>query len=483
MPNDRNFYSSIELDSLTEQVLSALPNQVAIVNEYGEVIASNQKWNSLSNKVIEKWAFPDLGKNVLEELQAPLSQNNEYALRLIVAYKAVLSGEKRKLKVHFPVTRNSDDERWFSLSISILDDKKHFLLVNQKVSANKRIASEQPADRNSEHFFRKLFNSSPNAIAILDKKGQVIDINKSFHRIFGYDISELSNNHLPDFIVSSEQKRNSDELLSQVFQGADFRIETVRISKSGKNIPVILSLYPIREQSEITSVFCIYVDMTEQMKSKEIIEHQLKEKEVLIQEIHHRVKNNLAIISGLIELENIYTQNEPLKTQLAVTQSRIHSIAKIHELLYSNQSFSNIDFQEYVKDLTVSFSRSSMFNFSVTTNSPVFLNVNQAVPCGMLLHEITTQIVSKAKSKGINPHNIRFNLNDKEGELSIDICEEGMQKAFNIDEVQKDTLQSELISVLLKQLDGDINITQNPSNCTTVSFKKREKKGAHSTLL
>lgn len=483
MPNTRNFYSSIKLDSLTEQVLSALPNQVAIVNEYGEVIASNQKWNSLSNKVTEKWTFPDLGKNVLEELQAPLSLNNEYALRLIVAYKAVLSGEKKKLKVHFPVTRNLEREKWFSLSISMLGDKKHFLLVNQEVSDDKRIVSEQPTDRNSEHFFRKLFNSSPNAIAILDKKGHVIDINKSFHRIFGYSINELSSNHLLDFIVSSEQKRNSDELLSQVFQGADFRIETVRINKSGKNIPVILSLYPIREHNKITSVFCIYVDMTEQMRSKEIIEHQLKEKEILIQEIHHRVKNNLAIISGLIELENIYTQNERFKTHLAVTQSRIHSIAKIHELLYSNQSFSKIDFQEYVKDLTVSFSRSSMFNFSVTTNNPVFLNVNQAVPCGMLLHEITTQIVSKAKSKGINPRNIQFNLNDKEGEFSIDICEEGIQRAFNIDEVQKDTLQSELISVLLKQLDGNIEITQYPRNCTTVSFKKREKKGAHSTLL
>lgn len=483
MPNSQNFYSSIKLDSLTEQILSALPNQVAIVNEYAEVVAFNRKWNSLSTKVTEGWAFPELGKNVLEELQIPLSRNNEYALRLIVAYKTVLSGEKKKLKVHFPVNISSDEEQWFSLSISMLEDKKHFLLVNQKVAGSKRFTSKQPADRNSEHFFRKLFDSSPNAIAILDKKGLVIDINKSFHKIFGYSIDELSKNRLTDFIVSSEQKENSDELLKQVFQGADFRIETERVSKDGKSIPVILSLYPIREGDEITSVFCIYVDMTEQTKSKKIIEHQLREKEILIQEIHHRVKNNLAIISGLIELENIHTQNERLKTQLTVTQSRIHSIAKIHELLYSNQSFSNIDFQEYVKDLTVSFSRSSMFNFTVTANNPIFLNVNQAVPCGMLLHEITTQIVSKAKSKGINPRNVQFDLRDKEGELSIDICEEGTQRAFDVNEVQKETLESELITVLLKQLGGSINIAKDSRRCTTVSFKKREKKGAHSSLL
>ena len=715
MLHANELFTSVDLDPISQQVFAAMPDQIAVLNEDGEIITHNQKWAEQNETLQEKWVFPLLGENVLQVLQQPLSENNDYALRFMMAYKSVLSGENSSLKIHYPI--KTAVRKWFSVTISILEDKKHFLVlvkdITTEVSAksilnessvryqkqfqnklygiltadSKRIitdanklacrllgaslenikgkpldyflnvnfeteeseisragefflgessisasdGSHLPVDlsvsrytnykgqeifnctfkdisdkkraenelqlselrykeqfdnsldgiiiaeqngkifdanpkaceilgynkeelinetrdklidlsdakiteiiklrdenkyyegafefvhkngskilvelknrivnteqgvqhsilsfhdvsehRKTELFYRKLFDSSPNAIAVIDKEGKVRDLNLSFSSIFGYCPEQIMGKKLSDFIVREEDLIEAKTLLSKVLSGSDFSIETVRYNKDGKKVPVILSMFPIWEHDEITSVFCIYVDTTEQNHSKSIIEKQLKEKEILIQEIHHRVKNNLAIISGLISLENIYSEDEALKNQLNITQSRIHSIAKIHELLYQNEDFSSINFQEYVNDLTETFSRSSSFQLISETDAPVHINVNQAVPCGMLIHEVTSRIVNKAKNQGFEKHTVFFSLFENNQSITINICEKGKTSTFNFVEDHEDRLASELISVLLKQLNGSIELSTDGETCISISFNKREKKGAHSAIL
>ena len=708
-------FTSVDLDPISQQVFATMPDPLAVLNEDGEIITHNKKWADQNIQLHEKWVFPVLGENVLQTLQEPLSKNDDYALRFMLAYKSVLSGENSSLKIHYPI--KSEIKKWFSVTISILQDKKHFLVIGRDItkeisaksimnessvryqkqfqnklygiitanasriitdankaacelldsslehvkgkplnyffdinfetkeplqssseefflgessinstdgspvpvdlsvskytnykgeeiynctfkdisdrkkaenelrlselrykeqfdnsldgiiiaeqngkifdanpraceilgyekhelinetrdklidlSDSKIIRAIQTRDKNSyyegpfefvhkngskvlveiknrivktengiqhsilsfhdvsehrktERFYRKLFDSSPNAIAVIDRAGKIKDLNPSFSNIFGYLPEEILEKTISDFIVTEEYLIEEKTLLSKVLAGSDFSIETVRYSKEGKEIPVILSMFPIWEHEEITSVFCIYVDTTEQSHSRSVIEKQLKEKEVLIQEIHHRVKNNLAIISGLIGLENIYSDNKTLKSQLSNTQSRIHSIAKIHELLYQNEDFSSINFLEYVQDLTETFSKTSTFQFETGTDDPVHINVNQAVPCGMLLHEIASRIVTKAKSQGFEEHTVYFNLIENNDRITINICEKGKTRTFNFVEDHEDRLASELISVLLKQLNGSIELNTDEETCISISFKKREKKGAHSAIL
>ncbi|RNC84402.1 MAG: PAS domain S-box protein [Balneola sp.] len=603
MIRSNHFSSTLELNSVSQQVLSALPGQVAIVNESGEIVAHNAKWTSLRELVEEKWAFPLLGENVLNILQYPLSMNNDYALRFIIAYKSVLTGENESVKVLYPVTL--DSQKWFCLTISALEEKEYFLLVNEDISdemeaksnltdrnvrlhlseerykdqfknsldgiiiaeQNGKIFNANPAackmlgynaeeligqkreflidstdpkvievitkrDKNNfyhgefefisktgrkvlvelknrvvkgedgtshsilsfrdlttirqqERFFRKLFNSSPNAIALLDIEGKVQETNKSFETVFEYQDFETKGKYLPDLIVSETEITEAEQIIEKVISGEEVSLEGFRYTKTGKQIPVIMSMFPIWNDSEteIASIFCIYVDHSEQHHTRKVIEDQLKENEILLQEIHHRVKNNLAIISGLISLENFYSSDEVAKQQLSLTQSRIHSIAKIHELLYDNEDFTRIDFQKYVSDLASSFSKSSELEFISETSQSILLNVNQAVPCGMLLHEISNLIALRGNSNPGSNNTVTFNLSVLEEQFVITICEPYGRSLFDFMNKKEDRLASELISVLIRQLHGSIEIIGKDKTCIVISFKKRDKKGAHSAIL
>lgn len=603
MIRSNQFYTSIELNAISQQVLSALPAQVAVLDEYGDIVAHNTKWSSLHDIAEEKWAFPLLGENVLTKLQDPLSRSNDYALRLMIAYKSVLTGESDSTKVHYQVFLES--KKWFSVSISALEDKKHFLVINEDVShemetksdLNNRsirlhlsqerykeqfensldgiIIAEQdgrifdanpmackilgyglhelvgqkrellidPRDpriieiisqrdknnfyhgefefidksgkkvsvelknrivagedgtkhsilsfrdlssiRQKELFFRKLFNSSPNAIALVDIDGNIQETNNSFESVFGYDEFEVQGQFLPDLIVGEAEQTEAEQIIRKVTEGEEVSLESFRYTKSGKPVPVIMSVFPIWNDSEteIISIFCIYVDHSEQHRARKTIEDQLKENEILLQEIHHRVKNNLAIISGLISLENIYSNDEVAKKQLSTTQSRIHSIAKIHELLYGNEDFTRINFQKYVEDLTTSFSKTSGLEFVTVTEHPVLLNVNQAVPCGMLLNEIANRIASRATQDSITDTRITFSLSVEKEQFRIIICGPQGSNRFDFIDDNEDRLASELIAVLLRQLQGKIEVFEGDKTCITISFRKRDKKGAHSAIL
>lgn len=122
-----------------------------------------------------------------------------------------------------------------------------------------------------------------------------------------------------------------------------------------------------------------------------MIERSLAEKETLLNEVHHRVKNNLAIISGLLELEIMGIENPQLSKHLSSTQSRIKSIAKIHELLYKNESLSHVNFDKYLESMMDSNNMTSGNPHTIISEfalQQVVLNINQAIPAGILLNEI-----------------------------------------------------------------------------------------------
>lgn len=195
MLQSEKFYTTIELNSLSKQVLASLPSQVAIINSDGDVIAHNNKWASKASSVPEKWAFPLLGDNVLEVLQTPLAQANDYALRFIMAYKSVLSGESSELKVHFPI--QLDDRKWFSLTISVLEDKKHFLLICTDIS--KEMMAKSNLNESSVRY-QKQFQNKLYGVLIADENFNILEANKTATQILGVPFSALKERPLDYFL-------------------------------------------------------------------------------------------------------------------------------------------------------------------------------------------------------------------------------------------------------------------------------------------
>lgn len=217
--------------------------------------------------------------------------------------------------------------------------------------------------------------------------------------------------------------------------------------------------------------------------SKDRIDKALQEKQALLTELHHRVKNNLSIICGLIDLQ-VNELDEDSSVALKETQYRIYTLADIEELLYQNEELSGIPFHEYINHLATTLEDTDDIDLSINTHlQEVFLNINQAVPLGLLVNEILSQL------------RLNRNLID---DPTVDIylnCEESQQVnlrlSFNtsstsvFSEVREDEhLEGLLVDLYTKQLESSTYWKQqNGELFFEISFDKSEKEKVPSLAL
>lgn len=145
-------------------------------------------------------------------------------------------------------------------------------------------------------------------------------------------------------------------------------------------------------------------DITERKQTESQLKASLKEKEVLLKEIHHRVKNNLQIISSLLNLQSEYIQDKQDLDIFKVSQNRIESMALIHEKLYQSKDLARIDFGEYIRDLVCTLFCSYEVNSSAIDMKinidQIFLGIDVAIPCGLMINEVVLNYLKHAFPKG-----------------------------------------------------------------------------------
>lgn len=230
------------------------------------------------------------------------------------------------------------------------------------------------------------------------------------------------------------------------------------------------------------------VNKIEKNRLQELVDEQteylteaLKEKEVLIKEIHHRVKNNLAVISGLLELQMGHNNNEYVNRTLSESQRRVRSIAMIHEKLYQNKRLAEINFEKYVRELVdiVAYS----FNYSqkkinVKVDIHDFkLGVDQGIPCGLILNELISNAYEHAfKNQDTGTINIQI-AEDENRQIELIIEDNGNGFPENFDVAEQDTLGLTLIDTLCKQLQGNYHYENTgPGTRFVLTFKKEAAK-------
>jgi len=186
----------------------------------------------------------------------------------------------------------------------------------------------------------------------------------------------------------------------------------------------------------------------------------LDEKEVLLREIHHRVKNNLSIVSGLIELQLDGTENERARRVLKDSQSRIYSMAMIHEKLYETKSLSGIRLDNYLRELveaihdTFEYSDSVGLQFDMDSAS---LDIDKVVPCGLLINELVVNAFKHAFKD--NEHGIlKIGLKNQEGTLELTVSDNGRGLPEDFTLESTDSLGGMLISTFSAQLEAKTEI-------------------------
>ncbi|TAF00286.1 MAG: PAS domain S-box protein [Oscillatoriales cyanobacterium] len=199
-----------------------------------------------------------------------------------------------------------------------------------------------------------------------------------------------------------------------------------------------------------------------------------KEKEVLLKEIHHRVKNNMQVVSSLLQLQAQYIEDEPTLALFEESQTRIHSMALIHEQLYQSENIDRIDLPPYVENLVANLyqsfgcgNTSIQFNLNV---DPIYLNIETAIPCGLIINELVSNSLKYAFIQSLSGEiNINFDgSNFPEFHLSIQDNGSGFPADFDVE--SSETLGLRLVRMLSQQLEGTLVIDTECGTCYHITF-------------
>jgi PAS domain S-box-containing protein len=346
------------------------------------------------------------------------------------------------------------------------------LIVIERDITDQRESEE--ALKHREGLFSKLFNSSPMGIALLNEHHEVEMVNDGFEQLFGYRENELKGLELDKLIVPEQghedaMRLNESDRVKQVTER--------RIRKDGSIVDVIIYAVPVVVGKSVVGIYGIYVDITDRRNAEEQVRKSLREKEMMLAEIHHRVKNNLAVITGLLELQSFSAESESAKRILKDSQMRVNSIAMVHEKLYKSEDFAEVDIDQYFKELSHVIHQTmkraeTKVNIELNIGS-VKLPITQAIPCGLLLNEILSNSFKHA-FEGRKEGCIRICLSQNCEKLFLKIEDDGIGLPENTEADIKKSMGMTLIKTLAKQLNAKFDFRNEPGAVFEFEFEKRE---------
>lgn len=307
--------------------------------------------------------------------------------------------------------------------------------------------------------------------------GVFVYANPKFEQMFGYDPGELIGQHVS--IVNYGNQNKTPEDVSQgictaILEHGEATYEVHNIKKDGTRFWCSASASVFEHPEYGNVLVAIQQDITEQKQAKEKIKASLKEKEVLLKEIHHRVKNNLGIVSSLLQMQCRRTQEPVVTDILRDSQNRIASIALVHEKLYRSEDLADIDFAQYIPDLTthlfdsynVSYSQIKL-NIQVDNAS---LDIETAIPCGLIINELVSNALKYAFT-GNREGKIEVKFYQEfESTLTLIIKDNGIGLPENFDSKKTKTLGITLVQGLVKQLRGKLEIDSQQGTEFKITF-------------
>lgn len=341
--------------------------------------------------------------------------------------------------------------------------------------------------RERDEQVRLLLDSTAEAIYGLDLEGYCTFVNSSCVHILGYDNAEqLLGKEIHSLIhhsrIDGHHQPEEECFIYQAFRTGQqiHRDDEVFWRRDGSSFPVEYWSYPIRRENKVVGAVATFNDITKRKGAEIRIKESLEEKELLLKEIHHRVKNNLQVVSSLIGIQSSKIKGTSDPSSLAAfreTQTRINSMALVHEQLYRSEDFAHIDFQAYVQQLAA-----KLFNaFDVNPDAvlldihiePIRIDINQAIPCGLIINELLSNALKYAFPKG-RKGTITIGMQPYEEQmLKLSVCDDGVGFQEKLDVENAQTLGLVIVNALVKQLRGEIFVDWKGGTCFWISFKRR----------
>jgi len=266
-----------------------------------------------------------------------------------------------------------------------------------------------------------------------------------------------------------------DKRYDEAFKGKQVEFISERTNRNGIKIIRQMILYPIKDNdNNVLEISGIGFDITENKKNEERITQSLKEKEVLLKEVHHRVKNNMQVISSILNLQSSYVKDTYALNLLKECQNRIKSMAFIHESLYQTKNFEAVNFSEYITTLTKNLVHTYSINSKkiklILTLDKLFLNLDSSIPCGLIINEIVSNSLKYAFPD--NRDGIIFvTLKVDNNNVRIEAGDNGIGIPSHIDVKHTETLGLQLVDTLVEQINGTLTLDRNRGTKFIIEFK------------
>lgn len=334
----------------------------------------------------------------------------------------------------------------------------------------------------SEAKFRNFVETSPDMIWEIDSEGTFIYISPQSTKIIGYTPEELLGTKIFSLINPEKIQPVMEAFEDHVKSNKYFNTLIVpALHSNGKEILLEIRSAKVENLNSKSIGFeGIARDITEKTRANQELINSVNEKNILLKEIHHRVKNNMQIISSLLNLQITHLNDEKLINILKESQNRVKTMAMIHEKLYLTTNFNRINQSEYVSSLISGL----MYSYSardrikaVIDVDPVDLNIETSVPCGLIINELVSNSIKHGfpnEMEGI----ILVSLKPVKNNFELRIVDNGIGFPEEIDYKNTTSLGLELVNNLVNQLDGEIELIKNGGTefkiiFTQLNYKER----------
>ena len=343
---------------------------------------------------------------------------------------------------------------------------------------------------------RKLLESvvtnTTESVAILDISPQaphprIVYVNGGFQEMTGYNEDDVRNRSL-SFLTGEETDPEQMQVMENAIRERKAaEVELINYRKDGQSFWTQISIVPVEDShGDYSHMVAIGRDITSRKESEKRLQESLHEKEVLLSEVHHRVKNNLALVSGMLQMQVFDEENEQVINKLNNSMLRVEAMASIHQLLYESSSFSRLEFSKIINKLIKathdSFSAGKEIDIEIETE-PFELNINQAVPCSLIINEAITNVYKHAfknREKGW----VKAVLRCDEDLVTFKIEDNGIGLPEDFDLDNLSSLGTKIITALVKQLNGTQELVPRDGGGTIfrLKFSAKDNKGPANSM-
>ncbi len=418
-----------------------------------------------------------VGQRLHDIPEAMIRQKFEDALQQIRAGHQLVS-------IEFALTRHGREVYYEARLLPLFEEQ--VVAVMRNITARKQA---EVSLENSYSLLRASLEATINGILVVNREGAMVSYNQQFMEMW----------RIPAEVMQSRDDAKAlSYVLDQLQEPQDFlqKVRELYNQPEAESFDVlrfkdgrIFERYsaPQKINGESVGRVWSFLDVTDRKRAEAQVVASLHEKEMLLKEIHHRVKNNLQIISSLLSLQGGYIQDEKILTLFKESELRVRSMALIHEKLYQSANLSRINFAEYLSHLTSSLLRSygaAAHGVKLQLHvEELFLGVDTAIPCGLLVNELVSNALKHA-FVGRNSGEIHLELHrmpheaasNKEQRFVLVVRDDGVGFPSEINLRQAQTLGLKLVAALVRQLNGVLTHQQNHGTVIQIEFSQLEKR-------